>query len=182
MWEGVKWSLSIQGCRITVLDMHIDALWLLGKQDWREDQAVELVLSLDWGQTAPQTAVCFTCESRRWKADEGDWDKQNQQPVLSEGWETSLWLASPSWPGADSNESEEADTTADVWESRGSTSCALSVLTCVASWSVSRAWRLCSVSPYETESQYSGAQTPELLHRQVKGLHPSPWRMIWASS
>lgn len=29
MWKGVKWSLSIRGCRIKVLDMHIDALWLL---------------------------------------------------------------------------------------------------------------------------------------------------------
>lgn len=29
MWKGVNWSLSIQGPRITLQDMHIDALWLL---------------------------------------------------------------------------------------------------------------------------------------------------------
>lgn len=31
-WKGVNWSLNIQGLRITVQDMHVDALWLLSHE------------------------------------------------------------------------------------------------------------------------------------------------------
>lgn len=70
---------------------------------------------------------------------------------------------------ADSDESEEADTTAEVaGESWGSTFCALSHLTCITSRSVSRAWGLRSVSAYETEPQHSGVQALISLYVQVQ--------------
>lgn len=79
MWKGVRWSLSILGVRITAQDMHIDTLWLL-QQDYREDQALSLGLTLDWGQNATHTvgSVRLRCDLTHLKGDEGTGNQANR--------------------------------------------------------------------------------------------------------